>query len=102
MTCTDIVKIIASCGESGVESFKYQGLELTLGNGRRMINVHDTEPSELLTYPIDPDNTSRYDSTEEDNLDEEDIEGIPVDQVLDELKFTDPEAWDKLAQVGEV
>lgn len=104
MLCTDIVKIIKACGEAGVDSYKYLGMELTFSTrGPTITTSGYSVPLEVSA--IDPDNTSGYTTNTivEDEVEEEDEDdGIPLDQVMDDLKFTDPEAWDELAQAGEV
>ena len=102
MTCTDVVKIIKACGESNVQSLKFGELELEFGKEEEV--AYTTDPihiEPIANMPIDHDNTVGYNDIEDDDTQEE-IDGIPVDQAIDELKFTDPEAWDKLAQAGEV
>lgn len=103
--CTDLVKIIKACGDCGVHSFKYLGLELELSGKRVLTEVEDASPENVYSVPsdmpssVDPVPTVGYNSQIEEEEEEADED---LDQIMDDLKFTDPEAWDELAQEGVV
>ena len=75
------------------------GIELEFGNPKYTTTVAGDYDVPLETSAIDPVDTVGY--TQRAAEDEEE-DGMPMDQVKDELVFTDPEAWDELAQAGEV
>lgn len=92
MTCTDLVSIIDACGRNGVASINMDNIFISfIGNMGDTVswNSHsvDSGTSKLYTNDID--------------VDDEDTDDIDEEELIDELKFTDPVAWEEYIRNGE-
>jgi len=86
MTCTDIVAILEACGKSGALSISVGDLTATFSGGEQ------PHVDSIIPMPYTIDTTAQPDAPAEEEEDEVDV---------DELMFTDPEAWDEYARNGE-
>jgi hypothetical protein len=96
LTCTDICKIISSCGKAGVSTLKYNGLDLEFGDNKELFTDAGTTYNNKDVYRYvnsgewskDVDNSpSLVHNTIDDPTEHEEMDD-------DTLMITNPELWE--------